>query len=245
MNGMLVILGNQLFPMRHLPPPGTTPVFMAEDLGLCTYEKHHQQKIVLFLAAMRSYADELRDAGYDVHYVHLDSADASPYEAKLRDALTAANAEQILHFEIEDKAMERRLIEFAANEGLRRSELASPMFLSSRAEFAEFAAGKSRLLMGDFYKQQRRRLGILVDDDGKPTGGHWSFDADNRKKLPRSITPPEVPAPTRTRHVEDLIELVERDFPEHPGKASCFRWPTTRAQARACLRVRRRSFTAC
>jgi len=235
MNGMLVILGNQLFPMRHLPPPGTTPVFMAEDLGLCTYEKHHQQKIVLFLAAMRSYADELRDAGYDVHYVHLDSADASPYEAKLRDALTAANAEQILHFEIEDKAMERRLIEFAANEGLRRRELVSPMFLSSRAEFAEFAAGKSRLLMGDFYKQQRRRLGILVDDDGKPTGGHWSFDADNRKKLPRSITPPEVPAPTRTRHVEDLIELVERDFPEHPGKASCFRWPTTRAQARACL----------
>ena len=63
---MLVVLGNQLFPLHHLPEPGATPVFMAEDLGLCTYEKHHQQKIVLFLAAMRAYADELRAAGYDV-----------------------------------------------------------------------------------------------------------------------------------------------------------------------------------
>ena len=65
---MLVILGNQLFPLEHLPPPATTPVFMAEDLGLCTYVKHHQQKIVLFLAAMRAYADELTEAGYDVTY---------------------------------------------------------------------------------------------------------------------------------------------------------------------------------
>jgi len=64
---MLVILGNQLFPLQHLPPPDVTPIFMAEDLDLCTYERHHQQKIVLFLAAMRAYADELRTASYEVH----------------------------------------------------------------------------------------------------------------------------------------------------------------------------------
>lgn len=56
---MLVILGNQLFSPEHLPAAATTPVFMAEDLGLCTYVRHHQQKIVLFLAAMRSYADAM------------------------------------------------------------------------------------------------------------------------------------------------------------------------------------------
>ena len=54
---LLVILGNQLFAPEHLPPPDSMPVFMAEDMGLCTYEKHHQQKIVLFLAAMRAYAE--------------------------------------------------------------------------------------------------------------------------------------------------------------------------------------------
>ena len=228
---MLVILGNQLFPLQHLPTPEETPVFMAEDVGLCTYEKHHQQKIVLFLAAMRSYADELCDAGYVVHYVTLDLSDSRPYELKLRDALEATGAKRIRHFEIEDRAMEQRLVSFASEEGLQREELASPMFTCSRADFAEFAGGRSRLMMADFYKQQRRRLRILVEDDGDPTGGRWSFDADNRKKLPRSIAPPEIAAPERTRHVDDVVRLVEREFPTHPGKASDFRWPTTRQQA--------------
>ena len=90
---MLVILGNQLFPLQHLPP-SSVPVFMAEDLGLCTYEKHHQQKIVLFLAAMRAYADELRGAGYDVHYQQLDVSDTQPYEAKLQAAIDSARRRQ-------------------------------------------------------------------------------------------------------------------------------------------------------
>ena len=228
---MLLILGNQLFPLRHLPPPAAMPVFMAEDIGLCTYEKHHQQKIVLFIAAMRSYADALRDAGYDVHYVTLDSKDTRPYETKLGDALNEAGERRIHHFEIEDKAIEQRLIAFATEEGIQREELASPMFTCSRSDFSEFAAGKSRLLMGDFYKQQRRRLDVLIDDDGQPTGGRWSFDTDNRKKLPRTVTPPEVPAPSRSAHVDDVVKLVECEFPDHPGKASEFWWPTTRQQA--------------
>ena len=69
----------------------------------------------------------------------------------------------------------------------QRMELQSPMFMCTRDAFSSFAKGKSRLLMGDFYKQQRRSLGVLIDDDGQPTGGRWSFDADNRKKLPRNV----------------------------------------------------------
>ena len=232
---MLVILGNQLFPPRHLPSPRDTAVFMAEDAGLCTYVRHHQQKIVLFLAAMRAYADELREAGYDVHYVTLDTSDSRSYAAKLADALDEAKDKCIQHFEIEDKAMERRLVEFARDNGVERREFSSPMFTCSRAEFAEFAEGKSRLLMGDFYKHQRRRLGILLDEDGEPAGGRWSFDEDNRRKLPRTVTPPDVPAPEQPEHVENVIALVEREFADHPGKAADFWWPTTRRQAETWL----------
>jgi deoxyribodipyrimidine photolyase-related protein len=228
---MLVILGNQLFPRQFLPPQAKGPVFMAEDVGLCTYEKHHQQKIVLFLAAMRSYRDELRAAGYDVHYVELDTSDARSYEEKLADVLQTTNTGSITHFEIEDKPFEQRLIAFAGDRRLGREELPSPMFLCSRADFADFAAGKSRLLMGDFYKQQRRRLSILVNGDGQPVGDRWSFDADNRKKLPRSVEPPAVASPARTRHVDDLIDLVKREFGTHPGNAEGFRWATTRTDA--------------
>jgi deoxyribodipyrimidine photolyase-related protein len=77
---LLVVLGNQLFPPEHLQDCRDAVVFMAEDVGLCTYVKHHQQKIVLFLAAMRSYADELRTAGFDVRYCFLDTDDDSSYE---------------------------------------------------------------------------------------------------------------------------------------------------------------------
>ena len=120
---MLVILGNQLFPLGYLPPPDDGPVFMAEDVGLCTYVKHHQQKIVLFLAAMRSYADALRSAGYDVIYHELDVANPESYEDKLDAALRLKARHRLQHFEIEDKPMERRLLEFSARHELARVEL--------------------------------------------------------------------------------------------------------------------------
>ena len=86
---LLVILGNQLFALEHLPPATDVSVFMAEDLGLCTDFQHHQQKIVLFLAAMRNYADGLRADGYDVRYDALEQRDESSYEEKLTAAIEA------------------------------------------------------------------------------------------------------------------------------------------------------------
>jgi len=232
---MLVILGNQLFPLEFLPPAEKTAVFMAEDIGLCTYVKHHQQKIVLFLAAMRSYADELEQAGYQVTYQRLDSSDERSYEEKLEEALRTRDAAGFEHFEIEDKPMEKRLVEFAARHKLEQRVLPSPMFTCSREAFSSFARDKSRLLMGDFYKQQRRELDVLLTDDAQPLGGRWSFDADNRKKLPRGVSPPEVTWASPGAHVQDVIELVTDRFADHPGDAREFCWPTTREQAHEWL----------
>ena len=232
---MLVVLGNQLFSPEHLPAAKTTPVFMAEDLGLCTYVRHHQQKIVLFLAAMRSYADELEESGYQVTYHRLDSSGTESYEQKLEAAMRDHGATCIQHFEIEDKPMENRLVDFANRNGFDRDELPSPMFTCSRDTFSTFASNKSRLLMGDFYKQQRRSLDVLVGADSQPLGGQWSFDADNRKKLPRNVQPPEVAWETPGAHENEVIELVRREFNDHPGDAREFGWPTTRKQAREWL----------
>ena len=104
------------------------------------------------------------------------------------------------------------------------------MFTCSRDAFAEYAAGKSRLLMGDFYKWQRRRLDVLIDEQGEPAGGRWSFDADNRKRLPKNVTPPAIEWPSPNEHVADVIEIVVQEFADHPGSARDFRWPTTREQ---------------
>ena len=228
---LLVILGNQLFPLRFLPPARDVGVFMAEDMGLCTYEKHHQQKIVLFLSAMRSYADELRAAGYTVNYHQLDTSSETSYEDRLGETILSSGHDALQHFEIEDKPMEARLKVFAAANDVPRKELPSPMFTCSRDEFRKYAEGKSRLLMGDFYKQQRRRLGVLVDPDGEPAGERWSFDAENRKKLPRNVYPPEIAWARPGKHVSEVINVVATAFADHPGNAAQFCWPTTRQQA--------------
>jgi deoxyribodipyrimidine photolyase-related protein len=232
---LLVVLGNQLFAPDRLEGCRDAVVFMAEDVGLCTYVRHHQQKIVLFLAAMRSYAEELRAAGFDVRYCPLDVDDDSNYEAKLDRVIAEIQCDELLHFEVEDKPMEDRLIAFCDQRSLARVELPSPMFCGTRDGFRRFADGRSRLLMADYYKLRRQRMGILVDADGHPEGGKWSYDESNRRKLPKDVQPPEIPAAPRTAHVEAVIPVVERQFAEHPGSAAEFWWPTTREQARAWL----------
>ena len=209
---ILLVLGNQLFAPDHLEALRDAAVFMAEDAGLCTYVRHHQQKIVLFLAAMRRYSDELCEAGFDVRYHKFEEDGEVPYEDKLREFVRETGASELVHFEIEDRAMEERIRLFAREAGLARTEIRSPMFLTSRKDFAGFASRRKNLLMADFYREQRRNLGILVDGDGKPNGGKWSFDAENRRKLPADVQPPSVAAATATPHVETVIELVAQRF---------------------------------
>lgn len=231
----MVVLGNQLFPPDRLEDNRDAVIFMAEDVGLCTYVRHHQQKIVLFLAAMRSYADELRDAGFEVRYFPLDPGGGESYEDRLDEVAAELECSELLHFEIEDKPMEARIVEYCERRSLARVEKRSPMFYVTRDDFRHFRGGRSRLLMADFYRRQRQRNRILIDADGKPEGGKWSLDAANRKKLPNSVQPPEVPAASRTRHVEAVIALVQRHFSGHPGAAAEFWWPTTRTQAQDWL----------
>ena len=105
--------------------------------------------------------------------------------------------------------------------------LETPMFLNSMEE--------NRQLIDDyyhlkFYKKQRKRLDVLVDEDGKPEGVKWSFDPENREKMPEDEEPPEIPR-FGSEHVEEAKEYVEENFPDNPGSIEGFFWPTTHEQA--------------
>lgn len=223
---LFLLLGNQLFPTKYLADHNDALFFMAEDYDLCTYVHHHQQKIVLFLAAMRSYADQLRANDFNIHYCKLKKSIS--YEDKLDQVLQEHGCSELVHFEIEDKPMEDRIIGYCRRHKLKRTELKSPMFLCGRQEFEKFADSQKQLRQGDFYRQERVRLKILVDADDNPTGGKWSFDTDNRKKLPKDVTPPPISEYCQNKHVENVIELVNKNFGDHPGLAKDFWWPSTR-----------------
>ena len=111
---LLVILGNQLFNPDYLSNIQFDWVFMAEDYELCTYFKHHKQKILMFLLAMREYRDELEKLNYKVIYegTNLGSF-KKKYEQKLQDAIKETATTELIFYEIEDKFFEQRIKEFA------------------------------------------------------------------------------------------------------------------------------------
>ena len=86
------------------------------------------------------------------------------------------------------------------------------MFLNSREEFKNYLSKNKRPFMATFYKNTRLNLNILMKKDGKPEGGKWSFDGENRKKLPNNISVPKYPKIFETEHTKDLKPVVEKIF---------------------------------
>ena len=211
---LFFILGNQLFPPSHLDEYRHARFFMAEDHGLCTYVRHHKQKIVLFLAAMRAHADELRKRDFSLDYIHLTDLDADvTYEQKLARAMDEHGCDKLIAFEMEDRFFEKRIRRFADDRGVELTLLPSPMFLTPRDEFADYLDETNKPFMATFYQRQRKRMNLLLDADGGPIGGRWSFDDENRRKLPGDVKIPDRPQMNASDHVCDVCRLVEARFP--------------------------------
>jgi deoxyribodipyrimidine photolyase-related protein len=111
--------------------------------------------------------------------------------------------------------------------------LESPMFLNSRENNNDFCSGKKNFLMHHFYTFQRRRLGILMDGDGTPTGGQWSFDHENRKKIPKKNLDeiPELPQNNENKYIADAKKYVQKNFTNNPGGTDFFWYPVTHKEA--------------
>jgi deoxyribodipyrimidine photolyase-related protein len=227
---MIILFGNMLFPDHGRLPLRQMPVFMAEDEGLCTHFKFHKHKLILILAAMRHHRDGLRAQGVTVEYCELMFEGRSPtYTEHLWQAVQKYGTTELHTYTIEDHGMRDRLQTFCAIHSLKLITYDSPLFLTTHDQFQDYRDRYKRLFMGDFYKMQRRRLGILMDQAGEPEGGQWSYDDQNRKPLPKKIEVPQLSSPEPTRHVKDVGALVEAKFSDHPGHSANFWLPVTRS----------------
>ena len=226
-----VILGNQLFPIEHLKQLNIKHVFMREDMKLCTYEKHHKQKITLFLSAMRSYRDMLKKNKITTDYYELNPDISETYEDYLYKYLAKLKIDRISFWTIEDKWFEKKL-RGLEKKGINIEIFDTPMFLTKLKEFEEMCTQRRspKYKMTDFYINQRKKLNILMKDD-KPKGGKWTYDGDNRKKIPQNIQPPPLLQFKKTNHTKDVTNLVDKVFKNHYGETKYFNYPTTRKQA--------------
>ena len=191
MKKIFVILGNQLFNTSFFSQfKKDHTFFLAEDFGLCTYEKHHKQKILLFLSSMRSFCDELKENGFEVIYKKIEENDfETSYTEKLNKLIKKFKIDSVSIYEIEDKPFEKNFLSNLPN-NVSVNYLPSPMFLTSRTEFKDYLSNTKKPFMANFYKLQRKKNDFLMDDDN-PVGGKWSFDEENRKKIPKEITFPK------------------------------------------------------
>ncbi len=105
----------------------------------------------------------------------------------------------------------------------------SPMFLVSR-KWNENYFEDHKYFQLSYYKTMRKKIDVLINEDGKPVGGKWSFDPENRKKMPEDVEKPRIPQ-FSSEQVEEAIEYVEQNFSENPGKSRDFFWPVTREEA--------------
>ena len=233
MNSAIIILGNQLFPVSHYKKIKTKNVFMAEDHGLCTHYKYHKHKIIFFLAAMRQFCQELEKANFDVSYYDCESSlFKKSFEIKLKDFLNKNKKINKLYcYSIEDKFFEDRIVIFCKKNKIDIEFIETPMFMTDRQGFKEYLGDKKKPFMKTFYQWQRKRLNILLDKKAQPIGGQWSFDQDNRKKLPKEIDFPEIPKIKENEIIKTISKSVDKIFSTHPGDSNNFWLPISRQES--------------
>ena len=234
---LFIILGNQLFPLNEISSYKDSYFFMAEDFELCTYEKHHKHKLILFLSSMRKYASELKSKKFNVKYYLLNKKNINlTYEDKLSEFIKSKNISEINMFEVEDKFFEKRILRFCKKNNIKINFLESPMFLNTRSDFKKYLSKVKKPFMATYYKQQRIEKNILMNGD-KPIGEKWSFDEENRKKIPDNILIPSMPNFTEDADVKDVKKTVDDFFPNHPGNVSSYWLGSSRKDALKALDV--------
>ncbi len=194
----------------------------------------HRQKLMLHRASMKAYAAELKAAGHVVHYIEVPGGSATDSAELLEKSLP--NAITVIHLaDPADEILMKRVNRFATNRGIKVSLHDSPNFISPPEFIATHIASKKKPFMAKFYEVQRKRMTLLLESDGTPVGGKWSFDTENRAKLPKNHVPPREPLAKTNDFAREAAAYVTRKFPENPGSLKHFRWPVTRTHAETWL----------
>ncbi len=211
-------------------------IFFCETRHECVYVKHHKKKLVFLLSAMRHFAAELTQKGFQVIYVKLDdpdntqtlSGEIARHTKQLgitKIMATWPGEYRIYHDFV---ALQQSLpVEFCLLEDNR--------FLATQAEFQLWANNKKTLRMEFFYREMRKKYRILMYDN-IPEGGKWNYDAENRHFPKTQIN---IPAPY-TEQTDDItqavIELVNKYFADHFGDITPFHYAVTRKSALKVLK---------
>lgn len=214
-------------------------VWMAEVADEATQVWSSKPRTVMFLAAMRHFAQALQQHpdGRPLHYMRLDNpANAGSLQAQLQADLQRLRPAGLVMTAPGDWRVLQAVQAAAQAQGVPLDVREDRHFYASVREFAAHARGRKSLRMEYFYREMRKRHGVLMQGDA-PEGGQWNFDADNREAFspagPGAVPPRAVFEPDAI--TREVMALVQARFAGHPGRLDDFAWPVTREQALLAL----------
>jgi deoxyribodipyrimidine photolyase-related protein len=237
---LVLLLGDQLD--RHSAAfdgvdPAADAVWMAEVPEESTHVWSHKARITMFLSAMRHFRDALKKEGLTVHYRLLDHPEnRGSLSKELTRSLKQLKPKRLISVLPGAWRVQKAVKKTAEAMHTEIDIRPDRHFLSSPEAFSQYAAQRKQLRMEFFYRQVRRKTGILMVGD-KPEGGKWNFDAENRQGFGKE-GPGPVPAPRSfppDAVTREVMAAVEKRFPDHPGSLKRFDWPITPKQARLAL----------
>jgi len=227
-----LIYPNQLFPNHPSIIRGRRSLLIEEPLffGDNKYPvNYHKKKLALHHISMRRYLSEKLQDGYDieiVNYSDLKIKNHTEWIIKKFD-IKAMHIVEVNDFEL------RKRIEVASkNLDVSIKWYENPGFMLTQLDVISDFRGKKRHFMANFYKKQRKRFNILMDPNDNPVGGKWSYDADNRKKLPKGM---HIPETLKNEYSKDEIDrsnaFILKYFNSNPGELDGFNYPLDHNQA--------------
>jgi deoxyribodipyrimidine photolyase-related protein len=231
---LILILGDQLsLAMSSLKAAdkAASVILMCEVSEEATYVRHHQKKIAFLFSAMRHFAEELRQAGWTVDYVRLDDpGNSGSFRGEVARACTRHGTTAITV----TAPGEWRVLEDMRGWPEAPTILPDDRFVCSAEEFGVWAEGRKALRMEYFYRDMRRKTGLLMNGD-QPEGGQWNFDHDNRKPAKGEQHFADVPRFALDAVTQEVLALVAARFGNHFGDLQPFWFATTRENACAAL----------
>ncbi|MEO1948622.1 cryptochrome/photolyase family protein, partial [Thioclava sp.] len=234
MTKLIAVLGDQLShdgAALRCGDKGTDVVVMAEVREEATYTGHHKQKLALTFAAMRRFADELERDGWHVRYTKLtDDDNAGSLVGEFARRAEEEGAEEVVTL----APGEWRLRQAFESAPIKIRQLPDDRFICSEKRFAEWAEGRKELRMEWFYREMRRETGLMMEGDD-PAGGEWNFDKENRKPAQPDLFRETAPTFRKDALVQEVLDMVEAEFPNNFGLLDEFNWPVSRAQAERAL----------
>lgn len=230
MNEIALIFPDQLFLDHPCLAPGRT-VYLVEEFLFFRVQFFHKQRLVLLRAAMQKYAERLIKHHYQV--VYIESKDLAK-RGDLFERLAEKKVKRLHMAEFADDWLLQDVKEAASEHGWSLSFYPSPGFLCSNEELNAFFEGKEHFSMAQFYAYERKCRHILMDG-ARPIGGKFSFDTENRKKIPKNLSIPQTYIPPSNKGLKQIADEVEREFPQAVGDGFPFLYPTTHEEAKVAL----------